>query len=203
MHLGGLSNTLWLSGIRAFYGRNNVILCRGLKSITDREVCCYMISCKNSTNIDTVIDWLIKHSKSKNWASVPVLSLSQLWFWVAQFHFIFLNLSALSNWVIGVWPLSLFTPCGLVIACIMCVHMSKFYWLASMLFAAYWFDFYMWILINWCDFRMPTCLLIVVLNGIMGFAYVVSFVFLRGAGCIFLWNSLCACMAHLLASPAI
>ncbi|MBA0586607.1 hypothetical protein Gorai_017342, partial [Gossypium raimondii] len=29
----------------------------GLKSITDREVCCYMISCKNSTNIDTVIDW--------------------------------------------------------------------------------------------------------------------------------------------------
>ncbi|KAG6588714.1 ADP-ribosylation factor-like protein 8a, partial [Cucurbita argyrosperma subsp. sororia] len=38
----------------------------GLKSITDREVCCFMISCKNSTNIDTVIDWLIKHSKSKN-----------------------------------------------------------------------------------------------------------------------------------------
>ncbi|BBH09700.1 ADP-ribosylation factor-like A1C [Prunus dulcis] len=29
-----------------------------LKSITDREVCCFMISCKNSTNIDTVIDWL-------------------------------------------------------------------------------------------------------------------------------------------------
>ncbi|THU71003.1 hypothetical protein C4D60_Mb08t30950 [Musa balbisiana] len=38
----------------------------GLKSITDREVCCYMISCKNSTNIDSVIDWLVKHSKSKN-----------------------------------------------------------------------------------------------------------------------------------------
>ncbi|KAF5763629.1 putative small GTP-binding protein [Helianthus annuus] len=37
-----------------------------LKSITDREVCCYMISCKNSTNIDSVIDWLIKHSKSKS-----------------------------------------------------------------------------------------------------------------------------------------
>ncbi|PHU19657.1 ADP-ribosylation factor-like protein 8A [Capsicum chinense] len=35
-----------------------------LKSITDREVCCYMISCKNSTNIDSVIDWLVKHSKS-------------------------------------------------------------------------------------------------------------------------------------------
>lgn len=44
-------------------------LCRGLKSITDREVCCYMISCKNSTNIDTVIDWLVKHSKSKSWVS--------------------------------------------------------------------------------------------------------------------------------------
>ncbi|KAL9689803.1 hypothetical protein QQ045_010193 [Rhodiola kirilowii] len=37
-----------------------------LKSITDREVCCFMISCKNSTNIDSVIDWLVKHSKSKN-----------------------------------------------------------------------------------------------------------------------------------------
>ncbi|CAA2993508.1 ADP-ribosylation factor-like protein 8a isoform X2 [Olea europaea var. sylvestris] len=38
----------------------------GLKSITDREVCCFMISCKNSTNIDQVIDWLVKHSKSKS-----------------------------------------------------------------------------------------------------------------------------------------
>ncbi|OVA09382.1 Small GTPase superfamily [Macleaya cordata] len=37
-----------------------------LRSITDREVCCFMISCKNSTNIDSVIDWLVKHSKSKN-----------------------------------------------------------------------------------------------------------------------------------------
>ncbi|KNA15642.1 hypothetical protein SOVF_096360 [Spinacia oleracea] len=35
----------------------------GLQSITDREVCCYMISCKESVNIDIVIDWLIKHSK--------------------------------------------------------------------------------------------------------------------------------------------
>ncbi|XP_021892302.1 ADP-ribosylation factor-like protein 8a [Carica papaya] len=39
---------------------------RGLKSITDREVCCFMVSCKNSSNIDMVIDWLVKHSKSKN-----------------------------------------------------------------------------------------------------------------------------------------
>ncbi|KAG5028952.1 hypothetical protein JHK87_012466 [Glycine soja] len=41
-------------------------LCEDLKSITDREVCCFMISCKNSTNIDSVIDWLVKHSKSKS-----------------------------------------------------------------------------------------------------------------------------------------
>ncbi|KAG8662526.1 hypothetical protein MANES_01G118800v8 [Manihot esculenta] len=34
-----------------------------LESIKDREVCCYMISCKESANIDVVIDWLIKHSK--------------------------------------------------------------------------------------------------------------------------------------------
>lgn len=36
----------------------------GLQSITDREVCCYMISCKNSTNIDAIIDWLVKHSRT-------------------------------------------------------------------------------------------------------------------------------------------
>ncbi|KAK4430426.1 ADP-ribosylation factor-like protein 8c [Sesamum alatum] len=35
-----------------------------LNSVTDREVCCYMISCKESVNIDVVIDWLIKHSKT-------------------------------------------------------------------------------------------------------------------------------------------
>ncbi|KAH9610368.1 hypothetical protein KSS87_002643 [Heliosperma pusillum] len=35
-----------------------------LQSITDREVCCYMISCKESVNIDIVIDWLTKHSKA-------------------------------------------------------------------------------------------------------------------------------------------
>ncbi|KAG6663094.1 hypothetical protein CIPAW_02G002100 [Carya illinoinensis] len=38
----------------------------GLKSIIDREVCCFMISCKNLTNIDSVIDWLVKHSKSNS-----------------------------------------------------------------------------------------------------------------------------------------
>ncbi|KAF6155578.1 hypothetical protein GIB67_004572 [Kingdonia uniflora] len=36
----------------------------GLDSISGREVCCYMISCKDSINIDVVIDWLIKHSKT-------------------------------------------------------------------------------------------------------------------------------------------
>ncbi|CAI9766869.1 unnamed protein product [Fraxinus pennsylvanica] len=37
-----------------------------LKSLTGREVCCFMISCKNLTNIDQVINWLVKHSKSKS-----------------------------------------------------------------------------------------------------------------------------------------
>jgi hypothetical protein len=33
-------------------------------------VACFMISCKNSTNIDSVIDWLVKHSKKKNWSKL-------------------------------------------------------------------------------------------------------------------------------------
>nr|GEV09938.1 ADP-ribosylation factor-like protein 8A [Tanacetum cinerariifolium] len=37
-----------------------------LRSIFQREVCCFMISCKNSTNIGTVIQWLIKHPKFKS-----------------------------------------------------------------------------------------------------------------------------------------
>lgn len=37
-----------------------------LASLPDREICCFMISCKHSTNIDVVIDWLVKHSKSKS-----------------------------------------------------------------------------------------------------------------------------------------
>lgn len=36
-----------------------------LRLLSDREVCCYSISCKNSVNIDLVLDWLIKHSSSK------------------------------------------------------------------------------------------------------------------------------------------
>ncbi|XP_042504068.1 ADP-ribosylation factor-like protein 8c isoform X2 [Macadamia integrifolia] len=38
----------------------------GLESLGDREVCCYMVSCKDSININVVIDWLIKHSKTAN-----------------------------------------------------------------------------------------------------------------------------------------
>ncbi|KAJ3257483.1 hypothetical protein HK103_004558, partial [Boothiomyces macroporosus] len=34
----------------------------GLRSITDREVSCYSISAKNSNNIDTVLNWLMKHA---------------------------------------------------------------------------------------------------------------------------------------------
>ena len=35
-----------------------------LKSLTNREVCCYSISAKNAVNIDITMDWLIKHSKT-------------------------------------------------------------------------------------------------------------------------------------------
>jgi ADP-ribosylation factor-like protein 8 len=37
-----------------------------LRLITDREIACYTISCKNATNIDITLDWLVKHSKSKS-----------------------------------------------------------------------------------------------------------------------------------------
>ncbi|KAE9447091.1 hypothetical protein C3L33_21011, partial [Rhododendron williamsianum] len=42
------------------------VLTLDLNGIPDREVCCFMISCKNSSNIDTVIGWLVNHSKVKN-----------------------------------------------------------------------------------------------------------------------------------------
>lgn len=35
-----------------------------LKALQDREVCVYSISCKNQTNIDKTIEWLMKHAKS-------------------------------------------------------------------------------------------------------------------------------------------
>ncbi|KAL7671205.1 hypothetical protein ACOME3_006109 [Neoechinorhynchus agilis] len=34
-----------------------------LTSITDREICCYSISCKNKNNLDVSLQWLVKHSK--------------------------------------------------------------------------------------------------------------------------------------------
>eukprot|EP00850_Spirogloea_muscicola_P009281 SM000052S17673 [mRNA] locus=s52:57125:58622:+ [translate_table: standard] len=37
-----------------------------LRSLAEREVACYAISCKTSTNIDIVLDWLVKHSKTKS-----------------------------------------------------------------------------------------------------------------------------------------
>ena len=42
-------------------------LCQSeLKSISNREVCCYSISAKNSVNIDITLQWLTKHAKSNN-----------------------------------------------------------------------------------------------------------------------------------------
>ncbi|KAK9920451.1 hypothetical protein M0R45_029006 [Rubus argutus] len=37
----------------------------GLDTVTDRDVGCFMISCKNSTNIDSVLDWVVKYSKQR------------------------------------------------------------------------------------------------------------------------------------------
>jgi ADP-ribosylation factor-like protein 8 len=34
-----------------------------LRSLSEREVCCYSISAKNNVNIDITLDWLIKHAK--------------------------------------------------------------------------------------------------------------------------------------------
>eukprot|EP00048_Salpingoeca_helianthica_P024501 m.32835 g.32835 ORF g.32835 m.32835 type:complete len:185 (+) comp9425_c0_seq1:23-577(+) len=45
---------------------DDLILAMDLKSITDREVCCYAVSCKNQTNLDITLQWLTKHSKGKS-----------------------------------------------------------------------------------------------------------------------------------------
>jgi len=37
-----------------------------LAAIQDREICCYSISCKEKSNIDITLQWLISHSKSGN-----------------------------------------------------------------------------------------------------------------------------------------
>ncbi|KYO47522.1 hyaluronidase PH-20 isoform B [Alligator mississippiensis] len=36
-----------------------------LSAIQDREICCYSISCKEKDNIDITLQWLIQHSKSR------------------------------------------------------------------------------------------------------------------------------------------
>jgi len=43
---------------------DELISALNLKSITNREVCCYSISCLKQVNIDITLQWLIKHSKS-------------------------------------------------------------------------------------------------------------------------------------------
>lgn len=43
---------------------NGLIDRMNLNAITDREICCYVISCKEKTNIDITLQWLISHSKS-------------------------------------------------------------------------------------------------------------------------------------------
>ena len=40
--------------------------CRKLSSLREREWACQVISCKNNSGIDNVLDWLVKHSKTKS-----------------------------------------------------------------------------------------------------------------------------------------
>lgn len=35
-----------------------------LGAIKDRELCIYAISCKNATNIDITMEWILKHAKT-------------------------------------------------------------------------------------------------------------------------------------------
>ena len=42
---------------------NGLIEKMNLNAITDREICCYSISCKEKDNIDITLQWLISHSK--------------------------------------------------------------------------------------------------------------------------------------------
>ncbi|XP_015786378.1 ADP-ribosylation factor-like protein 8B-A [Tetranychus urticae] len=43
---------------------NELIEQMNLAVIQDREICCYSISCKEKSNIDITLQWLINHSKS-------------------------------------------------------------------------------------------------------------------------------------------
>ncbi|CAH8513424.1 unnamed protein product [Schistosoma margrebowiei] len=46
------------------FAEHELITALNLGAITDREICCYSISCKEQENIDITLQWLIKHSKS-------------------------------------------------------------------------------------------------------------------------------------------
>ncbi|KAH6575407.1 hypothetical protein BASA62_001928 [Batrachochytrium salamandrivorans] len=57
----------------------------GLKSITNRQVSCYSISAKNSTNIDITLQWLMKHATSSECNCYPFDAFN---------HFRFVHLSS-------------------------------------------------------------------------------------------------------------
>eukprot|EP00045_Choanoeca_perplexa_P010994 m.114299 g.114299 ORF g.114299 m.114299 type:complete len:185 (-) comp15473_c0_seq2:1540-2094(-) len=42
---------------------NDLVETLALKTIGDREVCCYAISCKNQINIEITLKWLMAHAK--------------------------------------------------------------------------------------------------------------------------------------------
>uniref|UniRef100_A0AC35TKV9 EOG090X0DLH n=1 Tax=Rhabditophanes sp. KR3021 TaxID=114890 RepID=A0AC35TKV9_9BILA len=46
------------------YDEQQLIDKMNLAQIQDREICCYSISCKDKTNIDITLQWLIQHSGS-------------------------------------------------------------------------------------------------------------------------------------------
>uniref|UniRef100_A0A0N4ZBR1 EOG090X0DLH n=1 Tax=Parastrongyloides trichosuri TaxID=131310 RepID=A0A0N4ZBR1_PARTI len=49
------------------YDEQQLIDKMNLSTIQNREICCYSISCKDKTNIDITLQWLIQHSnKSPN-----------------------------------------------------------------------------------------------------------------------------------------
>lgn len=48
------------------YGERELIEVMHLGEIKDREICCYSISCKEKSNIDITLQWLVKHSKASN-----------------------------------------------------------------------------------------------------------------------------------------
>lgn len=58
-----LGNKTDLSGV---IEEKELIDCLELERIESREVCCYMISCKNKDNLDFTLQWLTAHAKKSN-----------------------------------------------------------------------------------------------------------------------------------------